>query len=366
VVTEAAQPSLPWLVEPLRQALSSQRAHALLLYGPKGVGQFELALSLAQAWLCEAENANAASRSCGVCASCRLVHSRSHPDLLVLLPEALRESLGWAGGDAEEGASDKASKAKPSKDIKVEAVRTAVAFAQTTSARGRAKVVLVHPAERMNAIAANTLLKTLEEPPGEARFVLSCSAPEALLPTIRSRCQALALGVPPTAEASRWLAERSVAQPEVLLAAAGGQPLEALDWAAQGVDAALWLRVPAWVAQGDAAGFANWPLPRLVDALQKLCHDALCRVAGAAPRYFPDNALPGGGTIASLTAWSQRLARAARHAEHPWNAPLMAEALVQQGRAALAHNAKDNPKANAKGSTQAGLAKRVASVHSKP
>jgi DNA polymerase-3 subunit delta' len=349
--------SLPWLAEPLRQALASQRAHALLLYGPKGVGQFELALGLAQAWLCEAENVGVVNRPCSVCASCRLVQAHSHPDLLVLLPEALREPLGWAAGEADEGtASDKASKAKPSKEIKVEAVRAAVGFAQTTSARGRSKVVLVHPAERMNAIAANTLLKTLEEPPGDARFVLSCSAPEALLPTIRSRCQALPLGLPPTAEASAWLAERSVARPEVLLAAAGGQPQEALDWATQGVDAALWLRVPAAVVAGDAAAFAAWPLPRLVDALQKLCHDALCRLAGAAPRYFPDDALAGRGTFASLTAWSQQLARTARHAEHPWNAPLMVEALVQQGRDALADSAK--------GSTQAGLAKRGGSLHS--
>jgi DNA polymerase-3 subunit delta' len=347
--------ALPWLAGPLREALASQRAHALLLSGPKGVGQFELALSLAQAWLCEGVGPRE-NGPCGVCASCRLVQARSHPDLLVLLPEALRESLGWAGADADEATSDKASKAKPSKDVKVEAVRAAVSFAQTTSARGRGKVVLIHPAERMNAIAANTLLKTLEEPPGDARFVLSCSAPEALLPTIRSRCQALALALPPVADAVAWLAARSVVRPEVLLAAAGGQPLEALDWAAQGVDAATWLRVPMWVAQGDTAGLAGWPLPRLVDALQKLCHDALCRLAGAAPRYFPADVLPGGGTIASLTVWAQALSRAARHAEHPWNAPLMVEALVQQGRAALALSAK--------GSTEAGLAKRGGSVHS--
>ena len=361
MVTDATPLPLPWLAEPLRQALQTQRAHALLLYGPKGVGQFELATALAQAWLCELNSPTASTAkpfACGHCASCRLVLARSHPDLLVLLPEALRESLGWAGGEGEEGASDKSSKAKPSKDIKVEAVRVAVSFAQTTSARGRGKVVVVHPAERMNAIAANTLLKTLEEPPGDSRFVLSCAAPEALLPTIRSRCQALPLGLPPTAEAAAWLAARSIVRPDVLLAAAGGQPLEALEWAADGIDAALWLRVPGWVANGEAAPFAAWPLPRLIDALQKLCHDALCRVATAAPRYFPDSALHAtGGSIASLTAWSQALARSARHAEHPWNAPLTVEALVQQGRAALHDNVKDR--------TVTGAAKQGLSVHSR-
>ncbi len=357
--------ALPWLAEPLQRALQTQRSHALLLHGPKGVGQFELALGLAQAWLCEVhaagETVTTNTRPCGSCASCRLVQARSHPDLLVLLPEALRETLGWAGGEGDEAGADKTSKAKPSKDIKVDAVRAAVSFAQTTSARGRSKVVVIHPAERMNAIAANTLLKTLEEPPGNARFVLSCAAPEALLPTIRSRCQAMALTLPPSADAAAWLAARSVARPEVMLAAAGGQPLEALDWVAQGVDAALWLRLPALVAQGDASPFAAWPLPRVIDAFQKLCHDALCQLSGAAPRYFPAAALLGGGSVASLTAWAQQLARSARHAEHPWNAPLMAEALVQRGRLALA----DKPGANANRSTQAGASKQVVSVHSR-
>ena len=83
-------------------------------------------------------------------------------------------------------------KKKPSKEIRVEAIRAAIAFATTTSARGRGKVVVVHPAERMNAVAANAFLKTLEEPAGDARFLLCSAAPDSLLPTIRSRCQAVA------------------------------------------------------------------------------------------------------------------------------------------------------------------------------
>ena len=238
---------LPWLGAPLQEALRTQRGHALLIHGPQGIGQFELALTLAQAWLCET---NPKQQPCGTCASCRLVQAHSHPDLLGLLPEALRESLGW--GSAEEGddGEGKASKAKPSKEIKVEAVRAAVSFAQSTSARGRRKVVVIHPAERMNAIAANTLLKTLEEPPGAARFVLSCGAPDALLPTIRSRCQSVALGLPPSEQAAAWLTAQGVANAAVMLAATGGQPQEALAWSQQGIDAALWARLPSLVAQG--------------------------------------------------------------------------------------------------------------------
>lgn len=336
--------ALPWLAGPLQQALREQRSHALLVHGPSGVGQFELALGLAQGWLCEAESSPvnpSPLRPCGRCAACHLVRSRSHPDLLVLVPEALRAALGWEPDADADDAGDKASKAKPSKDIKVEAVRSAVAFAQTTSARGRSKVVVLHPAERMNGISANTLLKTLEEPPGEARFVLSSGAPDALLPTIRSRCQAVTLTLPATDVAIDWLRSQGVADPAVLLAATGGQPQDALTWSREGVDAALWSQLPMLVQRGASTAVAGWPLPRLIGSLQKLCHDALCVAAGAAPRYFPVASMKGAtqrgerAVTQPLHAWHRELQRAARFAEHPWNAGLLAESLVEQGRSAL-------------------------------
>ena len=333
--------ALPWLEEPLRQALQTRRAHALLIHGPQGVGQFELALALAQGWLCEAtEGTPQRSQPCGACGSCKLIHSRSHPDLLVVLPEAVREALGWSmESPGDDGAAEKTGKTKPSKEIKVDAVREVMAFAQTTASRGRGKVVVVHPAERMNAIAANALLKTLEEPPGGARFVLTCAAPHALLPTIRSRCQAVPLIAPPTPQAVQWLVEKGVDGALVLLSATGGQPLEALEWSRQGVDAETWLRVPALVARGELAALSNWPLPRLIDTLQKLCHDTLCMAVGAMPRYFPASELSSGVRVEALLEWARTLADTARHAEHPWHAALLAESLVLQGQQALSADA---------------------------
>ena len=326
---------LPWLAGALRDGMKRQ-GHALLVQGPEGVGQFELAVTLAQAWLCEVTGAAGVTlRPCGTCAACRLVQARSHPDLLVLLPEALRDGLGWNLGNAEgeEGGGGKSK--QPSKEIKVDAVRAAVGFAQTTSARGRGKVVVVHPAGRMNAVAANTLLKTLEEPPGTARFLLCGSSGEALLPTLRSRCQLLPLSLPTASEAASWLSAEGVAEPEVVLAACGGQPLLARQWAAEGIGARIWLRVPAALCQGDAGAFTGWPLPRLVDALQKVCHDALCVAVGTAPRYFPLTCIPAGPSVGALTAWSKSLQRIARHVEHPWSAGLLVEALVDEASHAL-------------------------------
>jgi len=322
---------LPWLAQPLAQALATARSHALLLQGPAGVGQFDLALLLAQAWLCESPQPGGAH--CGHCGSCKLFQSRTHPDFQILIPEALREPLGW-GGEEGEG-SAKESKTKPSREIKIDAVRAMLSFAQATSARGRAKVVVVYPAEALNTVAANALLKTLEEPSGVLRFALASAAPESLLPTIRSRCQPVPLGLPAREPALAWLAGQGVDEPEILLAAAGGRPQEALAWFNEGLRAAAWRALPGRLARGEIQAIADWGLPRAIDVQQRLCHDLLRVAHGAAPSFFPADSLPKGASAAQLHPWGRALQQAARHAEHPLNAGLLIESLLAQGQAAL-------------------------------
>ena len=334
-VAAGREGGLPWLATPLRRTLATRHAHALLIHGPGGVGQFELALALAAAWLCEATDRPLVDRPCRRCASCKLHVAQSHPDLLVLVPEAMRESLGWDPGGSEGDEAGEGGKRKPSKEIRVEAVRAAIVFATTTSARGRGKVVVVHPAERMNEVAASAFLKTLEEPAGDARFLLCSAAPDSLLPTIRSRCQQVVLPLPPAIVAEAWLARHGVAQPGVLLAAAGGQPQAALDLAGRGIDAAAWLALPARIAAGDATALHGWPLPSAVDALQKVCHDAAALACGGAPRYFPRDRVVTQADLGALLRWSRELARVAAEAEHPWGVDLAIESLVGQGREAL-------------------------------
>jgi len=116
----------------------------------------------------------------------------------------------------------------------------------------------------------------------------------------------------------------------------GGDAEQALEWARDGVDAVAWLRLPKQLAAGDAGGLAAWPLPRLLEALHKLCHDALCLACGAAPRYFPPAAMPPAMPLYGLMRWASALSTASRHGEHPWNQPVMVESLVQQAREALA------------------------------
>jgi DNA polymerase-3 subunit delta' len=126
-----------------------------------------------------------------------------------------------------------------------------------------------------------------------------------------------------------------LSQAEVLLAACNGRPLDAWALAQDGVTAASWSALPAAVAGGQAASLAGWPVPRSLDALHKLCHDAMALAAGGAPRYFPAGSVPRKGRLVALSAWSRELDRVARHDDHPWNEGLLLDALVQQGASAL-------------------------------
>ncbi len=322
----------PWIAAQLRQLLA-QRGHAWLLQGPSGLGQYKLALGLAQAWLCDRPTPQGA---CGRCESCHQVEVRAHTDLAVLMPETVMLDLGWPLGEkAQADIDDK--KRKPSKEIRVEAMRDALEFAQRTSGRGRGKVVLVHPAERMNQVTANALLKTLEEPPGDMRFVLASEAAHQLLPTIRSRCQAHTLAWPQPQEAEAWLREEGVPGPAatVLLRAAGGRPEDALRLHQAGLDARAWSQWPKALVRGDMGAVADWTPAQLVEALQKLCHDLLAARNGAAPRFFDAADLPAPASVAALTRWWRSLAETSRTVEHPFNAGLMLEDLVAQARAAL-------------------------------
>lgn len=384
----------PWLQAQL-ESLLSQRGHAWLLSGPSGLGQMALALALAKAWLCESPTPHGA---CGHCGSCHAVDVRTHADLCMLMPETLFLAMGWPMDQKTQEDLD-AKKRKPSKEIKVDAAREAVAFTQFTRSRGNTKVVLVFPAERMNNITANTLLKTLEEPPGEVKFVLATES-EQLLPTIRSRCLGHTMRWPDFEESLSWLQSQSAqaqdaggedaspggaadapkrakargAKPapveiedlRVLLAAAGGRPSDALTWVQGGAPAQAardWQALPKAMARGDVSALADWTPPLAVDALQKLCHDMWVVKVGGQPRFFALADLPllpgrpdagaaakgrasgssssssGSGSSAAsifaLATWSKELSATARTAEHPFNPGLMLEALVSRAQQAL-------------------------------
>jgi DNA polymerase III subunit delta' len=370
--TLPARPALaPWLQTQL-ESLLRQRGHAWILGGPSGLGQFELALATARAWLCEQPTPQGA---CNQCSSCHAVDVHTHADLCVLMPETLSLELGWPLDEKTQRELDE-KKRKPSKEIKVDAAREVVSFTQFTRSRGTTKVVLVFPAERMNHITANTLLKTLEEPPGAVKFILATEAAHQLLPTIRSRCIGHTMVWPPFDQALAWLQTQTAAPAaspasdapaknarpakapdaadlHTLLVAAGGRPADALAWvqSASPLEAAKhWQSLPAAMARGDVSALSGFAPPDAVVALQKLCHDALALKMGAAPRFFSakdvaaasavrpgppaKENLSANASVQALSQWAKELATTARTVEHPYNPGLMLEFLVS--RAALA------------------------------
>ncbi|GAB3365857.1 MULTISPECIES: DNA polymerase III subunit delta' [Giesbergeria] len=329
---QAQSPLAPW-ISAQRDALLAQRGHAWLLQGPSGLGQFALAQELVRAWLCDTPSSQGA---CGHCGSCHAIDVHTHADLCVLMPETELLARGWPLPEKAQAEIDD-KKRKPSREIRVEAMREAVEFAQRTSARNRGKAVLVYPAEQMNTITANALLKTLEEPPGDVRFVLASEAAHQLLPTIRSRCLGHTMTWPQQEQMLQWLGQQGV-PPDTgtaLLRMAGDRPDDALALAHANHSPHSWAQLPQALLRGQAHALSSYTPVQAITALQKLCHDLLALSVGAPPRYFAAADLPVAPPLAALTQWSKMLMQAARTAEHPFNTGLMLEALAAQARNVL-------------------------------
>ena len=206
----------PWLEAPWQRLLATRArpAQALLLAGPRGVGKSALALAWAQALLCEAPLADGAA--CGQCPACHWFDTGGHPDFRLV---TLQEKTGKEG------------ETRMATAIEVDQAREAVDYVQLSTYRAGFRVVLVNPADSLNLAAANALLKVLEEPPLNTVFVLVSDQPRRLLPTIRSRCTRLDIGLPPVDQAAQWLAGQGVDDALKLLALSGGTPLDAQRWA---------------------------------------------------------------------------------------------------------------------------------------
>lgn len=324
MVTGDSTPRPPWLEASLRETLQRHRGHALLVHGAPGDGSWDFAMALGQAWLCEGDEHQ---RPCGRCAACHLYQGAAHPDQNWLIPQdiALQRHLPV---EVKEGR-------KPSRQIRIDEVRLALDALTASSGRGRGRVLVVFPGEALNPMAASALLKTLEEPVAGTRIVISAAEPARLLPTIRSRCQTLRLPRPAHDEAMVWLESQQVASPGVLLAACGGRPLDALQLHRSGMTAQGWLALPGRIAHGDAAALAGLGPPTVLDALSKLCHDAMACAVGGEPRFFAREAFAAGLELARLSRWQRELARILRHPDHPWNEPLLTDALVAMASDAM-------------------------------
>ncbi|WP_298609345.1 DNA polymerase III subunit delta' [uncultured Thiothrix sp.] len=176
--------------------------HALLFTGSTGCGHEQMVYALAQSLLCL--DTSEQGYACGSCRSCKVFASHSHPDFMLL---ALAE--------------DKQA-------ITVEQVRGLERFLELSRSYSPNRVALILNAEAMNTNAANSLLKSLEEPADNSYILLFTDKIAALMPTIRSRCQQLRLPLPTQAESLAWFEKQNLTQAVELLTLTGGRPLVAL------------------------------------------------------------------------------------------------------------------------------------------
>ncbi len=197
----------PWQAGIWQQVQQVQQTgrmpHGVILSGPKGVGKEGFAHYLARCLMCLTP---VDGHACQRCKSCLLIEASSHPDVRVFSPE-------------DDG-----------RILKVDQIRDLNEFIVKTPQQGLRKVAILHPAEAMNANAANALLKTLEEPSADAVLILISHASGQLLPTIRSRCQVWSFPLPAREDAAAWLKNKlSVSDQEAahLLQIAQGSPLQA-------------------------------------------------------------------------------------------------------------------------------------------
>jgi DNA polymerase-3 subunit delta' len=316
---------LPWHEDQFQSLMTAnpRLPHAMLLQGPRGIGKLAFARALAQSLLCERSAAGGAA--CGQCTACGWFDGGHHPDYRPVEPAALAES------ESEDGD-------KKSTVISVHQVRALADFVNMSSHRGGFKIVVIHPADALNANAANALLKVLEEPPALTLFMLVAHRPHQLPVTVRSRCRCIALKPPASGVAAAWLKGRGANQPELALAVTGNAPLLALELDASGwwgARAALLRQLSRddFDAMVAAESVRDCPIAHVIEWLQKWTYDlAYARVRNRV-RYNIDHAevlSRIAGRIDELAAlrFHREMVNLQPFAHHPLNARLLCESVL--------------------------------------
>jgi DNA polymerase-3 subunit delta' len=269
----------------VKTILSSALGHgrlppALLFSGPDGVGKKALALVCARALVCERRRDDA----CEQCASCTRAARGLHPDVVLVEPD---------------GAT-----------IKIDRVRDVAREIGARPFEARSRAFVIDEAHLLTEQAANALLKSLEEPCPTSHVLLVTAAPQALLPTIRSRCQTLRVGtLPPAVLGEHLETRRGLPREEAHLRAvlSGGSLGGALAFepeAYRGLRDALLTLLEAIPRQGpfermDAAQkLADVDdLPLALTALRALLRDIAALAAGA-----PEGSVLNADVVARLRA----------------------------------------------------------------
>jgi len=296
--------------------------HGILLTGPAGVGKRQFAQQLAELLLCQTPSDG---QACGRCRTCALLLAHSHPDL------------------------DEVKPPEDKKIITVDLVREVAHFLSLTSQYQQYKVVVISPADAMNVNAANSLLKTLEEPTSGSILFLVTHQPAQLPATIRSRCQELKF-TPAAPEIARpWLSQQlpNYKNIDALLSMSKGAPLKALQIADKGlVEQRLELLLglerlaarkvdPLTLSKQwlniDGENSLYWMYDWVADMIRL----SSVSTRSALPFESPDiklrlSHLADKSDLSRLIPQLDRVSQAIRHSRHNYNAQLAMEDLLVQ------------------------------------
>jgi DNA polymerase-3 subunit delta' len=321
----------PWHKDVWQHLIASREKlpHALLFRGKGGTGKFDFARTFANYLLCQQPTDS--NHACGACASCNWFSQYNHPDYRLLTPD--QETVG-------ESESPAPAKTGKKSQISVAQVRELGNFLELTSHRdGGLRIVLIHPAESMNAASANALLKVLEEPASQVVFMLVSSQPQRLLPTIVSRCRKIDMPIPGREQALEWLQANGVQDADNYLSHAGGSPLSAMQDAEEGTRSADTAKLLARGAQLDpfavASQMAGQGMESATSMLQKWIYDLIASRLANEVRYFVPhaNALQGlskSVDLGLLLDFQRRVDASRKSATHPLNHELQLENLLLQ------------------------------------
>ena len=260
----------------LRRLLETDRLpHALLFSGPEGVGKRRTAEALAATLLCSSP---AAGHPCGTCESCRAFSRGIHPDFFFVVPEAV---------------------GKGARSIRIEAMRALGSALARPPELAPRQVALIDDAQRMNEAAANSFLKTLEEPTGDVVFLLVTGMRAALLDTVVSRCLEIPFGPLALPELSEVLHRHGVEAEEAaaLAALANGSAGRALALHVEGAlrrreeAVSLLARLPQipplslWAEGKKWGALSREEAGEWLRSLRLTLRDVLALYGGAAPLY---------------------------------------------------------------------------------
>lgn len=297
--------------------------HALLFTGEDGCGNEGFVRVLAQSLLCLEPIATGAA--CGQCRSCQVFAGQAHPDYMAVGLQEDRQA------------------------IVIEQIRELNHFLGLSRSYSPRRVVVIYPAERMNVNAANSLLKSLEEPANNTHILLLSSHPALLLSTIRSRCQMMRLPVPSTESALLWLKQQTLQHDaQLLLTAARGRPMAALqlDSTDMLIQRQQWLAHIAQMISGRgniveiSAQWEKYDKTVLLDWQLDCVHGLIKQLSVNQnyTSYLPD--LNDFLTLTRPTIWEIHagLLELKKIAIHPINPRLFVESMLMLWQVKLSHN----------------------------